>query len=56
MAYVIGDACIACGTCESECPVSAISKNGDKYQIDPDICIDCGTCEGVCPVGVPCSN
>ena len=25
MAYVISDDCVACGTCESECPVGAIS-------------------------------
>ena len=44
MAYVIGDDCIACGTCMSE----AISE-GDKYSINPDLCVDCGTCAGVCP-------
>ena len=25
MAYAIGDACVACGACESQCPVGAIS-------------------------------
>ena len=35
MAYVIGDDCIACGTCIDECPVGAISE--------------CGTCADVCP-------
>ena len=38
MAYVIGDDCIACGTCIDECPSGAISE-GDIYharQICPD--------------------
>ena len=34
MAYVIGDDCIACGTCQGECPVEAISE-GEKYSIVP---------------------
>lgn len=48
MAYVIGDNCIACGTCIDECPVGAISE-GDKYSINPDMCTECGTCADVCP-------
>ena len=32
MAYVIGDDCIACGTCQGECPVEAISE-GEKYYL-----------------------
>ena len=32
MAYVIGDDCIACGTCIDECPAGAISE-GDKYSV-----------------------
>ena len=48
MAYSINDACIACGTCQAECPVEAI-KEGDIYIIDPDLCTECGACMDVCP-------
>ena len=48
MAYVIGDDCIACGTCIDECPAGAISE-GEKYSINPDMCTECGTCADVCP-------
>lgn len=50
MAYKITDECINCGTCEGECPVSAISAGDNTYVINPDECIDCGACAGVCPV------
>ncbi|MCF6459446.1 4Fe-4S binding protein [Clostridium sp. Cult3] len=53
MAYKITDACIACGACEAECPVEAISAGDDRYVIDPDKCIDCGSCADVCPVDAP---
>ena len=49
MAYVIGNDCVACGTCIDECPVGAISAGDDKYSINPDMCTECGTCAGVCP-------
>lgn len=53
MAYVISDDCISCGSCESECPVSAISAGDSKYVVDEDTCISCGSCAAVCPVGAP---
>ena len=49
MAYTITDKCVSCGTCEGECPVSAISEGDPKFVIDADTCIDCGACASVCP-------
>ena len=53
MAHVITDECLACGACQAECPVDAISEGDGKFVIDPELCIDCGACESVCPVGAP---
>ncbi len=59
MAYKITDACIACGTCISECPNGAI-RDGEKYSvINPDRCTECvgahqnPECEVICPIGAP---
>lgn len=50
MAFVIGDDCISCGACASECPVSAISEGDSHYEINADECISCGACASTCPV------
>jgi NAD-dependent dihydropyrimidine dehydrogenase PreA subunit len=50
MAHFITDECITCGSCQSVCPVEAISEGEDKYVIDPKLCTDCGSCAEQCPV------
>ena len=53
MAYVIGDACIKCGSCAENCPVECISEADGKYVINADECLSCGACADNCPVGAP---
>lgn len=50
MSYLIDDKCISCGSCEVECPYSAINEEDDKYVVDVEKCTDCGNCAEVCPV------
>jgi ferredoxin len=55
MAMRITEDCIACGVCEPECPVEAISEGDEFYVIDPDVCVECEgyhdepQCAYVCP-------
>ena len=51
MAFVIGDACISCGTCAGNCPVGAIAEGDGKYEIDANACVSCGSCADTCPTG-----
>jgi len=53
MAYIINGECIACGLCAEECPVEAISEQGEKYAINSEICTDCGVCADTCPTDSP---
>lgn len=50
VAFKITEDCTACGVCEMECPVGAISE-GDIYVIDADACTSCGVCVSACPNG-----
>ena len=51
MAYKVNEAaCTNCGSCDSECPVEAISEKNGKRWVDSAKCADCGACAAVCPV------
>ncbi len=56
MALKITEDCVACGVCEPECPVDAITEGDPIYIIDPDKCVECKgyydtpKCAEVCPV------
>ncbi len=51
MAYEINpDECTNCGACEPDCPVEAISEQGDVRVIDAETCTSCGACLDACPV------
>jgi ferredoxin len=50
MAYKVGDACINCGSCDSECPQEAITEKDNHRWIDSGKCVSCGVCAGACPV------
>jgi uncharacterized protein (DUF362 family)/NAD-dependent dihydropyrimidine dehydrogenase PreA subunit len=41
--------CTGCGSCVDQCPVSALSMNGQVPQVDPDLCITCFCCQEICP-------
>ena len=43
------EVCVACGACDDNCPVEAISAPDDCRVIDADACTDCGACVDLCP-------
>lgn len=43
--------CIRCNTCESICPVQAITHDSRNYVIDVSICNWCNDCISPCPTG-----
>ena len=48
MAYVITDACDACGLCLLACYPEAIIRDPKKFRIDPEKCTDCSVCLDAC--------
>ena len=43
--------CIRCNTCESICPVNAITHDSNNYVVDPAVCNLCMACISPCPTG-----
>lgn len=41
--------CTGCGTCVEQCPVSALSMNGQVPEVDTETCIVCFCCQEICP-------
>ena len=50
MARKVTDKCINCGSCESVCPVNAISEKDGKRFVDASLCVDRGGRRVVCPI------
>jgi Pyruvate/2-oxoacid:ferredoxin oxidoreductase delta subunit len=43
------DLCTGCETCVDQCPVSALSMDGDIPVVDKEVCITCFCCQEICP-------
>jgi len=43
------DICMGCGTCDSVCPVNAITMSYARPKINDKICLLCGSCFQHCP-------
>jgi ferredoxin len=56
MAMLINEECINCGSCEPDCPNTAITQGSSIYVIDADKCTECvgahdtPKCVELCPV------
>jgi Na+-translocating ferredoxin:NAD+ oxidoreductase RNF subunit RnfB len=49
VAFVEGDECAGCATCEERCPVGAIVVGDDEMAVvDAGLCIGCGVCTPTC--------
>ncbi len=45
------EVCIRCNTCESVCPVGAVTHDSRNYVVRFDVCNSCGDCISPCPTG-----
>ena len=43
--------CIRCNTCETMCPVGAITHDSNNYVVDASKCNGCNACISPCPTG-----
>jgi benzoyl-CoA 2,3-epoxidase subunit A len=43
--------CIRCNTCETTCPVGAVTHDSNNYVVDPEKCNFCMDCVPPCPTG-----
>src|SRR6266705_2021706 len=43
--------CIRCNTCETTCPVGAVTHDANNYVVDPQKCNFCMDCVSPCPTG-----
>jgi uncharacterized protein (DUF362 family)/NAD-dependent dihydropyrimidine dehydrogenase PreA subunit len=41
--------CTGCGACVEQCPVAALSMDGDVPKVDTRTCIICFCCQEICP-------
>ena len=42
--------CQSCAICVKNCPVEALTLNGDDIEFDSEKCIYCRECEAICPL------
>src|ERR1700733_1663387 len=43
------EVCIRCNTCESTCPIGAITHDIRNYVVDFNVCNGCNACVPPCP-------
>jgi benzoyl-CoA 2,3-dioxygenase component A len=43
--------CIRCNTCETTCPIGAVTHDANNYVVDVSICNFCMDCVSPCPTG-----